>query len=229
MTNTDIKKDEYIAKIIHDLKTPINAQITALELFLETTNNKISQEEKDLIELTLNSCNYMQNLIEVFNSVHKLNFESIKLNYEKFDVVELVESLLNELKILIKYYELEVSFNCSEKIIINADKLQIKRVLENLISNSINYAFKNSTIKISLNKIGGSLFFEIKNNSPYIEAHILKEIFQKYKTNAGLYNKSGVGLGLYLSNEIIRAHRGEMHAKSYQDDINIFGFSIPIN
>lgn len=228
MNNLSVQKDEYIAKIIHDLKTPLHAQISALESFLSTAREKISQEEKDLIELTLNSCNYMQKLIEIFNSVHKLNFESIKLNYEKFDFMELVVSCLDELKILIKYCELKIDFKNKESLIISADKLQLKRVVENLLSNSINYAFKNSTIEISFNKIGDFLNFQITNKSPYIENQTLKEIFQKYKTCAGLYNKNGVGLGLYLSSEIIQAHFGSMFAKSNPDNTNIFGFRVPI-
>lgn len=223
------KKDEYIAKIIHDLKVPISAQIIALESFLDTASSKISQEEKDLIELTLNSCNYMQKLTEIFNTVNKLNYEAIKLNYEKFDIVKLVKDSLDELKILIKYNELKISFDFNKEIIVDADKIQIKRVIENLLSNSINYAFKNTTIKIFIESKENFAIFKIINNSPYIEPNVLKEIFQKYKTSAFLYNKSGVGLGLYLSNEIMQAHHGEMIAQSNVDNLNLFGFKIPIN
>ncbi|MBE7707428.1 MAG: GHKL domain-containing protein [Cyanobacteria bacterium SIG27] len=223
------KKDEYVAKIVHDLKTPIYAQISALQSFLTTASEKISQEEQDLIKLTLNSCNYLNKLVEIFNSVNKLNFETIKLNYEKFDIVELINSLIYELNILIKYYELNITFDCSRKIIINADKLQIKRVIENLLSNSINYAFKKSTVEINLTTQKNQFIFEITNKSPYIEPEILKEIFKKYKTHSSLYNKNGVGLGLYLSKEIINAHLGSMIAKSYENNTNIFGFRIPID
>jgi len=229
MANINTKKDEYIAKIIHDLKTPVNAQITALESFLETTSNKISQEEKDLIELTLNSCNYMQKLIDIFNAVHKLNYEAMKLNYEKFDVIQLIHSLIKEVKILTRYQKLNIDFEYNEALIINADKLQIKRVIENLLSNSINYAFKDSIIKISLFVQNNYLLFKIKNKSPYIESGILETIFQKYKTNASSYGINGVGLGLYLSKEIILAHHGTIEAKSYPDNVNIFQFKIPIN
>lgn len=222
-------KEEYIIKIIHDFKTPINAQIKALELFLETTKSKIIQEEKDLIELTLNSCNYMQKLIETFTSVHQLKNTNIILNYEKFDIVKLVKNSIDELKILLKFYELDIIFDNEKEIIINADKLQIKRVIENLLSNSINYAYKNTKIKIKLEKMGENLIFEIKNKSSYIEPNVLKEIFKKYKTQASKYNKNGVGLGLYLSQEIISAHFGKMIAKSSLDETNIFGFIVPIS
>ena len=88
-------------------------------------------------------------------------------------------------------------------------------------------------MSISLTKIiqtelkKGEVTFEIKNSSYFIEPKILKEIFEKFKTHPSNYNKAGVGLGLYLSKEIIHAHFGKMIAKSYPDDVNIFGFVIP--
>lgn len=228
MSKTEIKKDEYLAKIIHDLKTPTFAQIKALESFLSTGSNKISTEEKDLIELTLNSCNYMQKLIETFSSVLRLNHETIKLNYEKFNINNLIQDSINELKILLKYNELEILFKNNDEVIITADKIQIKRVIENLLSNSINYAHKNSIIKICSEKSKNYFIFKIENKSPYIEPKIIKEIFEKYKTHASCYNKAGVGLGLYLSKEIINAHFGRMIVQSSVKDINVFGFEIPI-
>lgn len=221
------KKDEFLAKIIHDLKTPTTAQIKALESFLATCSDKINEEEKDLIELTLNSCNYMQKLIDTFGSVYKLNFENIILSYEKFSIIDLINKTIQELNILLKYYNLKIEFKYNNDIIVNADRLQIKRVLENLISNAINYAFKNSTIYIQTELKKGEVTFEIKNSSHFIEPKILKEIFEKFKTHPSNYNKAGVGLGLYLSKEIIHAHFGKMIAKSYPDDVNIFGFVIP--
>lgn len=227
MNNLNVKKDEYIAKIIHDIESPIIAQITALESFLSSVNNKVLPDEKDLIELTLNSCKYLYKLIEVFNSVYKLNFESLRLNYEKFNVVELIKTLINEMDILLKYNELKLSLICEDEIVINADKIQIKRVIENLLSNSINYAFKNSKIEISLSEIANKIVFKVKNHSPYIQDEVLKEIFNKYKVQA-LYNKNGIGLGLYLSKEIINTHGGIMIARSYPEDISVFGFELPL-
>ena len=229
ITKPRIKKDEYLAEIIHDLKTPTIAQIKALESFLVSSGNKIAQEEKDLIELTLNSCNYMQRLIEIFSSVQKLSHEKIKLYKEKFDITELTKETLRELSILLKYYNLELKIDFEDEITINADKLQIKRVLENLFSNCINYAFRETFIYVQIKKQKDNLIFQIRNHSPYIEPKILKEIVEKYKTYASCYNKAGVGLGLYLSKEIITAHQGEMFAKSSIDNVNTFGFILPTN
>lgn len=227
MTKGIAKKEEDLAKIIHDLKTPLNAQIGALESFLETTKSKISQEEKDLLELTLNSCNYMQNLIETLNLVNSLDYNPLSLNYKKFDIVKLIKNCIKEMNILLKYQELKVIFNTEEETIVQADQLQIKRVIDNLLTNSLNYAYKNTEIKISISIDNNDLTFEIENHSPYISPRAIKEIFGKYKTQNSLYCRGGVGLGLYVSNEIIKAHDGKMHAKSSLDEINTFGFTIP--
>lgn len=227
MNSLNSKKDEYIAKIIHDIENPIIAQINALQSFLVTAESKISQDEKDLIELTLNSCNYLIKTVETFNFAYKLNSEMLTMNFEKFNFSELIKDSIKELSILLKYYELNLKLNFGDEIIINADKFYLKKVVENLLSNSINYAYKNSTIEINIQKIKEKILFEIKNNSPFLEPATLKNVFDKHKTNV-LYNKNVVGLGLYLSKEIINAHNGEMIIKSFYNDVNIFGFELPL-
>ena len=199
-----------------------------MESLLDTIEPKIAQDELDLLSLTLNSCKYMQKLVDMLNIFYKLDHENLKLNYEKFDLVKLIKNSIDEIKILLKYQELDISFDQKSEIIINADKLQIKRVIDNLLSNSLNYAFKNTLIKVNCKIKQGSAIFTLENKSPYIEAKALKEIFQKYKTQNSPYNRNGVGLGLYLSSEIIKSHQGQMIAKSFENNSNTFGFIIPV-
>lgn len=221
------KRDEYLSKIIHDLKTPTIAQIKALELFLETGCSKITPDEKDLIELTLNSCNYMQNLIEIFSEVEKLNYEQIKLHYEKFNIMDLIEKIIKNLEILLKYRDLKINIISKKEIIVHADKLQLKRVIENILTNCINHAFKNSCITIKLDENKKNFIFETESNSPHIEPEVLCGIFEKYTTFECAYSTASSILGLYLSKEIIKAHYGAMIARSSENNINVFGFKIP--
>ncbi|MBR2068316.1 MAG: hypothetical protein IJ877_01010 [Candidatus Gastranaerophilales bacterium] len=221
------KKEEYLAKIIHDLKTPATAQVYALKSLLDTTSVRFSQDEIDLIELTLNSCNYMEKLIDTFSNVFKLNSKKLELHYDRFNIVELVNEVLSEIKILLKYNKLHVEFNSQSEIVVNADRLQIKRVIENIMSNSINHAFQESAIKISISANRSEVVFQVENNSPYIKEKILNELFDKYKTYSSVFNRPGIGLGLYLSREIIVAHFGRMIAKSTPENVNTFGFCLP--
>ncbi|MBQ4645910.1 MAG: HAMP domain-containing histidine kinase [Candidatus Gastranaerophilales bacterium] len=228
MTNLKIKKEDYVAKIMHDLENPILAQINALRSFLDTAEKKIAQEEKDLIELTLNSCNYISRQIDIFNLVYRLNYEPISLNYETFNFGEIIDETLDEMKVLLKYSDLDYIFENDFDCFVKADKIQIKKIVQNLISNSVNYAFKGSLIKITLLKEANDLIFKVESNSPAICEDVLREVFQKSNIGMSLYSKFSIGLGLYLSKEIIKAHGGVMIAKSFPEDVNIFGFKLPI-
>lgn len=222
------KKEDILERIIHDLKTPTNAQINALESFLTTSSEKINQEETDLIKLTLNSCLHVQKLIENFSCAYKLNFENLKLNYEKFNIIKVINDAIKEKDILLKYGELEIDFNKEEEVIVCADKLQIQRVIDNILSNSINRAFKNSKIEISTSKEKNYFVFKVKNSSLYLEPEVLSEFFEKYKSRSSNYNRTIINLAMYLSKEIVCAHFGKMITQSYPNNTNILGFCIPI-
>ena len=104
------RQDKFLSAVMDNLKVPTIAQIKALELFLSTSSDKINPEEKDLIELTLNSCNNMQKMIDNFSFISKLNSEKINLDYKYFNFKELTEGILEEMSILLKYSELNSIF-----------------------------------------------------------------------------------------------------------------------
>ncbi len=222
-----LKKEEYLSKILNDLKIPASAQVCALNSLLENVAPKFSQEETDLVKLTLNSCKYMQKLIETCSSVFKLNFQKIIPKYSSFDIVLLVKEIINELDIILKYNKLKIQISTNNQIMIYADRLLISHVVENIISSCIYSAYQNTIIYINITKTKQEICFEVKSNSPYIEEDILKEIFNKYK-NYPSYHNIASGIGLYLSKEIVNAHFGRMIAESLKEEINIFGFYLPL-
>ena len=221
------KKQDFLPKILYDLKTPALAQITALETLLKVSGKNFGSQDKDLIELTIHSCRYMQHLIDVFSIINSLENEKIKPFCEVFDINSVLRKILDELKIILKYRNITVNIDTKEELSIYADKLYMKITIFNLLSNSIDYAFDNSNIDINFYTRKNSLIFEIKSKGTPITTDFSKEIFEKYKKKT-TFNKTTLGLGLYLSKEIINAHFGTIIAKSLIDDTNIFGFEIPI-
>jgi signal transduction histidine kinase len=108
------------------------------------------------------------------------------------------------------------------------DKMQIKRVITNILGNSISYAYENTQIIVTIKQDENGIGFNAKNKSAYINPETMNNLFKKYVSHAAKFNKVGVGLGLYLSKQIIDAHNGSIYAKSYEDNSNIFGFTLPI-
>lgn len=226
---TNIEENEALARIINDLKIPTSAQVNALNSFLSTSSNKINAEERDLIKLILNSCSYTENLIDIFSLAFRLEFENISLNLEKFNFTGLINEIITNLNIILKYYELKIDIKApEEEVNVYADKSLLKKILESLISNIINVSYKNSTILFSIREKSKKLIFEIKSDSPYIEPKILNEIFKKDKYYSSYFAKPSVGLTLYTAKEIAHAHFGTLSAQSYPNNVNIINLTLPV-
>ena len=218
----------YIATLIHDLKTPISAQITALELLLNGSLGKLNPTQNDILLQVKESCEYAQNLIHSILDTYLYENGKVCLDKEKFSWTSLINNAIKETEPL--------ASDKSQKIIVNnelngseiiADKFQIKRAMINLISNAIKYGFDTSTIEIETKNEKDSFIFNVKNISKCMNKGDLKNLFNKFQTTKNSKNSASCGLGLYLVKQIIDAHKGKVFAKGDNFGHYTFGFSIP--
>ncbi len=222
------QKQSFLATLVHDLKTPTNAQINTLKLLKSGTFGQLTTEQYHMIELTHDSCRYMSDLISTIMETYNCDYGNVHLQKSEFDISELIIELCESVKTLAMYNHQQIKFTMNQSCTIYADKLQIKRVLQNLLSNAITYGFKNTTIEIILKTNKNSIEISVKNISKQIPQNELATIFDKFKkTNFSNFNKAGTGLGLYLSKQIVNLHNGKIYAESLDDGTCIFGFRIP--
>ncbi len=222
-------RETYIATLTHDLKTPTIAQIKALELLLNNHIGPLNNEQKELLSLTKDSCNFMYEMLSTLLNTYKYENGDYVMNYETCNIISLAEETINELESMLKEKNITVHINKDGSVFdTECDKMQIKRVLTNILGNAISYAYNNTKIVIAIKQDKDGIRFEAKNESAYINPETMDNLFKKYVSHAAKYNKVGVGLGLYLSKQIINAHNGNIYAKSYEDNHNIFGFVLPI-
>lgn len=222
------QRETYIATLSHDLKTPAIAQVRALELLLSGQMGEFNSAQKEILQLTLDSCNYMYDMVYTLLSTCKFENGSVVLNYSHIDMLKLVKECIKEMSNLAKDNFVCIHFNPKNKeYYIDGDRIELKRVIINLLSNAINYAFKKSVIRITVSFDNLDFSLRVINSSPYIEPEIMSGLFRKYVSHSEKYNKVGVGLGLYLSKKIIDAHHGQIIAHSSKSQSNTFGFIIP--
>ena len=223
------QRETFVATLTHDLKTPTIAQIKALDLLLNDHMGPLNADQRELLELTKDSCNFMYEMLSTLLSTYKYENGDYVLNYERCNISSLVEEAINEIETMLKEKNVTIHINKEGKTFdTDCDRMQIKRVLTNLLGNAISYAYNNTQILINIKQDENSISFDAKNESAYINPETMNNLFKKYVSHAAKFNKVGVGLGLYLSKQIIDAHNGEIYAKSYEDNHNIFGFSVPI-
>ena len=224
------QRETYVATLTHDLKTPTIAQIKALDLLLDETLGPVNKEQLDMLKLIKDSCNYMYNMLSTLLSTYKYENGDFVLNIEENNFNLLVEESCTELDTMLKEKNIKINISSVKNLKpISFDKIKIKRVLINLLNNAISYAYDNTVVSVVISKHKDFINVKIINKSPYINPSVLDSLFEKYVTHASKYNKIGVGLGLYLSKQIIHAHKGTITATSYKDNKNVFEFTLPIH
>lgn len=207
---------EFLAMLAHDLKTPVKAQIRALNLLYGGAFGAMSEEAENIIKNIIASNKYMQCLIDSVLSEYRLNNGKFVLNKTKCDIRRTLEEALRATGILFDTKEQKVSVKyLSDKYICNYDEIEIKRVFINLLSNAFEYSREKSEILITVSREADKIKFQIYSTSAIKQAG-----FECYKR--------GTGLGLAICEQIIEMHEGEFAAGMAKDDNYISGLSLPL-
>lgn len=223
------QRDLFLATLSHDLKNPLQAQISSLEMLYCEYYGKIDAGHQEIMELVIESAKYMKEMLCTLLKTCKQNNGIIQLEYSRFDIISLMNKSIKEVRDLGKIKNVEIKFNsqlCENEKFIYADENQIRRVIGNMLNNAINYAFENSVVEISIILENGFYVFDFKNVSEEISDELKANIFDKYVCGNPLESNSGVGLGLYFCCRILEAHEGMISLDN--DGIkNTFSIKLP--
>jgi K+-sensing histidine kinase KdpD len=208
------------------LKNPILAQISSLKLLTEGYFGEISELQKEVLATMLDSSFQMKNLLFSIMKTYKENCGMIKLVKNEFSMKTLIEKNVKEVKNFASEKALKIVTIFEGKDVVEADEIQIRRVIGNLLNNAIQYAFESSEIKIVVFEEEQNIVFRIQTRSLPIPENIKNHIFEKFVCNLDLAHGISTGLGLYYCKKIIEAHNGQIKYCS-DNDLNIFEFKIP--
>ncbi|MBR6098445.1 HAMP domain-containing histidine kinase [bacterium] len=220
------EQDTYFATLIHDLKTPAFAQIRTLKMLLDGSFGTLNPEQHQILKEILGSEKYMADIVSDILTAYKCDNSALRLNKQVFDISDTLNTIYESVKYLAqeRNQTLQINYRCSS-LDAYGDKLQLTRVMTNLISNAVKYGNPNSIITVDLTNTDGDISFTVKNYGADINKEKLKKIFDKFTGGMSHYNSASTGLGLYLSKKIIQMHGGQIYAKS-SDGINEFGFQL---
>ena len=224
------RNNNMIAAITHDLKTPTVAQIRALELMLKGSAGEITDSQRTFLNEILSSCNTMLDMLVNMLWLYKFDNKLVALNICSFCINDVINEVIKENRILLfsKKHHL-VEKGKTAKIYIIADKMHIKRIISNLITNAINHSKEGSTITIETYIENDSFMFLVKNEGTFLDEKQLKSIFDKNKIFTKKSDNLSTGLGLYLSKSLLELNSGKIIYYSEETGINTFGFSLKLN
>jgi len=223
---TERLRDDFIATLTHDMRTPLLAAIQALNFFLEGSLGEINEQQRVLLSTMLKSNEDLLGLVNALLEVYR--FESGKLNLCKtvFNVNDLLLQCHKELSPLAESKEIHFNIHCDPEgeLLIDADRAEIKRVMMNLCGNAINYTDKGGTIDIFMKSEKGDLLFSVADNGNGIPKEDIPHLFKRFSQGTSKKRSTGTGLGLYLSRQIIEAHGGKIWVNSKLNKGSEFSF-----
>lgn len=214
----DKDNKELISNISHDLKTPI----TAIKGYVEGIMDGVADTPEKLnkyIRTIYNKANDMSHLIEELTFYSKIDTNRIPYTFSKINIDQYFRDCVEELKLDLEEKNIELTyFNyIEEDIIIIADAEQLKKVVNNIIGNSVKYIDKKKgIINIRIKDAGDFVQVEIEDNGKGIAIKDLPYIFDRfYRTDASRNSlQGGSGIGLSIVKKIIEDHGGRIWATS---------------
>lgn len=221
------QNSNYTAAITHDLKTPTIANIRALELLLNGKFGVIAENQKSFLNDILHSNYIMLDMLMNMLWLYKFDNNKIAINKSCFSVNELINDILKENNLLLKSKSHVLNRMLDTKnSYIYADKMQIKRIIFNLLTNAINHSYENTIITIKTEVERNKLNFRIISFGKFIQSDIMNNAENRDNVFKEKSDCLSTGLGLYLANSMLKLNKAEFIYNSTPEGKNTFGFTI---
>ncbi|NDB32948.1 MAG: GHKL domain-containing protein [Nitrososphaeria archaeon] len=222
-------KTEFISMVSHELKTPL-VSIQGYAEMLDMELKNISEEQKEEIYEIHKNAVLLNTIINDLLDTQKLDLHKIEIFKSQININELIKNVITSFTPSLDKKSILYETLIYEKIILHCDESRLVQILNNLIKNAIeSINHNNGMITISVKKESGKILFSIKDNGIGMPKEQLANLFKKfYQSDTSLARKKGgSGLGLYISNELVRLHDGNMWAESELGKGSTFYFEMP--
>ncbi len=223
-------QEVFLTTAAHELKTPI----TVLKLISQSRLVKAKKSNtrgRDLRELKMidNEIKSITTLVNDLLDSSRIKTGKLRLLYEKFDLIKLIRHNARKMRIYANIHKIDIK-NMPKELFINADQHRIEQVLVNLISNAIKYSPGKTIIDMSVHPEKKKVIVAVRDNGAGIPKNHQKRIFDLfYQINKmSKSSRTGFGLGLYISKQIIKRHKGRLWVESELGKGSTFYFSLPL-
>ena len=222
-------KEEFISSVSHELRTPL----TSIKGWSETLGYEgISREELDLgLGIIQDETERLITLVEELLDFSRLASDRIRLQIDSVNVTKLAKDVVNQLgvKASEKNITLLTEFNTKESEIVDiqGDKNRLKQVLINLVQNALKFTEEGGYVVVRLSQGEEYTTFSVVDNGIGIKQENLDKVLEKFFQED--YNKSGSGIGLAISNEIVKLHKGKMILESEKGEGTCITFTLKNN
>lgn len=226
----DRLKDEFLSMASHELKTPLTAVKGFSQLLLRRARKSPDADERTqrALETIDEKVNYMSRLIEDLLDLSRVETDRLELRPTRTDLVALSRSTVSELQMVTEMHELALETDL-DSLVGYWDEGRLEQVLINLVDNAIKYSPKGGPVVVRVERVDGMAHLSVTDRGIGISPESQRRLFERfYRAHEDRMAIGGLGLGLYLSSEIIRRHGGQIGVNSDVGKGSTFWFRLPI-
>ncbi len=205
-------KDEFLSIASHELKTPL----TALKLQIDSLRHQTDSLDPRLakkVERAACGADRLNGLVESLLDVSRIESGGLTLHPERYDLSDAIETLVEGLRLTAAKAGCALTFESSGACVGVWDRVRLEQVASNLIENAIKYA-AGKPIHVTLSKRDGEVALTVSDQGPGLTDAALSKLFDRFGRAAPTRHYGGLGIGLYISHEIIAAHGGTIAAEN---------------
>lgn len=220
------QKDDFISIASHELKTPITSLKATLQLLERMKNEPKQQILPKLVDQSIKSVNKISILVEDLLNVSRTSEVQLRLNKTTFTIADMLDACCNHIRVAGKY---TLTLQGDKQLKVYADEHAIDQVVVNLVNNAVKYAPDSLEIFLIVEKLAEDVKISVMDTGPGISPDKIPYLFDRYyQAQPSGFNNSGLGLGLYISAEIIKRHGGQIGVDSELGEGSTFWFTLPL-
>jgi two-component system, chemotaxis family, CheB/CheR fusion protein len=223
-------EDEFMALASHELRTPLTPLQASLQRLLKQYESRAANtDERRSVEMALRQSQRMARLVTDLVDVRRLQSGKFTLDRRRLRLDELLGQAVESARTLSQGQEIQTDF-ANTPLEVDGDPGRLEQVFLNLLVNAITYAPGTQRIEVRLRRAGKQAEVQVRDRGPGIPAAELPQLFSRFYQagHADETNRQGLGLGLYISKEIVDAHGGSIGVESTEGKGTTFTVRLPL-
>jgi signal transduction histidine kinase len=226
-------RDDFMSIVAHEVRTPLNG------LILETQLRKMHLARDNAAAFTLDKMHAMVDrderqiqslirLIEDMLDVSRIRTGKLSIRPAHFDLTQLVHNLVENFAPQVAAAESSMTLEVEGPVEGNWDEFRIEQVVSNLLTNALRYGAK-SPVEVRVYTVHGEARVEVRDHGIGISENNQKRIFQQFERVSASHVAAGLGLGLFISEQIVAAHGGTIEVESQIGEGALFRVCLPLD
>lgn len=225
-------KADFTAMVIHDLRSPLTALMSAVAILQDNLAGPLSAEQREWLAKIDAGAHYLLDLVNRFLDLSKLEQGRIELAREQVDLKQIIATSLDLYSVLAQNKKISLNRRVDAGLpSVSVDPRRMDQVFSNLLANALKFTGEGGEIEVGASRVDRNwVEVWVKDSGVGIPAQEIGQLFQKYRQTASgkSAKEKGTGLGLVICKMIVEAHGGKIWVESSEGKGTTFSFSIPL-